>query len=238
MLLYQSLKEMEDGHLLRLQATDPTTRRDVRDFCHHLGHQLLTTEEKDGVLSYIIRKKSTRRSNQGASTKSMGKGSPEENKGTEQEKLAKAIFAAGCFWHIQDMFHNMDGVQKALAGYTGGTTENPSYEEVCTGNGGHAEAVLVEYDPQRLPYTQLLKAFWQCHDPTQLNRQGADIGSQYRSAIFYCSAEQRKVAEKSKAQLEARHKYGAPIVTQIAPATPFYPAEEYHQMYLQKKKHS
>ena len=146
-------------------------------------------------------------------------------------KTTEAIFAAGCFWQVQAVFHKAPGVVHTRVGYTGGDKVNPTYEQVCSGSTRHAEAVLVEYDPAQVTYTQLLNVFWECHDPTQLNRQGPDIGSQYRSAIFYHSEEQKQEAEKTKAQLEAA---GSSIVTEIVPASAFYDAEEYHQMYLQK----
>lgn len=128
----------------------------------------------------------------------------------------------------------LPGVKETAVGYAGGHTENPSYEEVCTGTTGHAEAVEVTFDPQEITYEDLLAAFWKEHDPTTLNRQGPDVGSQYRSAIFYHSPEQKEAAEKSKAELEASGKYDKPVVTEIAEAKAFYKAEEYHQKYFQK----
>ncbi len=119
-------------------------------------------------------------------------------------------------------------------GYTGGTTENPTYHQVCSGNTGHAEAVLVEYDPEQISYEQLLQIFWDCHNPTTLNRQGVDIGTQYRSAIFFHDDVQQQLAEKSKQYFDAAQKYTAPAVTEIIPAVAFYPAEEYHQKYIEK----
>ena len=144
----------------------------------------------------------------------------------------KAIFAAGCFWHIQVLFHQTPGVTNTSVGYSGGTLANPTYRQVCKGDTGHAEVVLVEYDPAKITYQQLLDIFWDCHNPTTLNRQGVDIGSQYRSAIFYTSEEQQQQAEKSKEKLEASGKYKRPIVTQIVKEAPFYMAEDYHQLYL------
>jgi len=146
-----------------------------------------------------------------------------------------AIFAAGCFWGVEHTFRQIKGVLATEVGYIGGHTVNPTYPEVCTDRTGHAEAVRVLYDPQQVSYEQLLEVFWNHHDPTQLNRQGPDVGTQYRSAIFYTDADQKQAAEASKARLEQSRKYSRPIVTQIVPATPFYRAEEYHQRYLEKR---
>ena len=145
-----------------------------------------------------------------------------------------ATFAAGCFWGVEAAFRQVKGVTNTTVGYTGGRTADPTYEQVCRHTTGHAEAVLVEYDPAQVSYAQLLDVFWNTHDPTTLNQQGPDRGSQYRSAIFYQTPEQRAAAEASKAQLERAHRYDRPIVTQIAPATAFYRAEEYHQRYVEK----
>lgn len=147
----------------------------------------------------------------------------------------KATFSAGCFWHVQEAFDKVKGVVKTTVGYTGGTVENPTYEQVSSHATGHAESVLVEYDPKIISYRQLLEVFWNMHDPTSLNRQGLDFGSQYRSAIFYHNKAQEKEANESKEQLEKSGKRGRPIVTEIAKATKFYPAEEYHQEYYKKK---
>jgi peptide methionine sulfoxide reductase msrA/msrB len=151
------------------------------------------------------------------------------------KRTESAIFAAGCFWGVQDAFSHLDGVIATTAGYTGGHTKNPMYEEVCSNETGHAESVLVEYDPSKVSYRRLLDTFWSIHDPTTLNSQGPDIGSQYRSAIFYNSEEQKKEALVSKAALEASGEYKEPIVTEITPAGAFYRGEEYHQQYLAKK---
>ena len=147
----------------------------------------------------------------------------------------KATFGAGCFWGVEAAFRQIPGVVATAVGYSGGTAANPGYYEVCTGRTGHAESVEVEYDPARVSYADLLKVFWTEHDPTTLNRQGPDIGTQYRSVIFYHSPEQQAAAEESKAQLEAARRYRRPIVTQIVPASEFYRAEEYHQQYLEKR---
>ncbi len=150
-------------------------------------------------------------------------------------KTEKATFAAGCFWHVEEEFRKIKGVVNTSAGYTGGHTKNPSYEEVCTDRTGHAEAVLVEFDPKQVKYEELLDVFWKNHNPTTLNRQGLDFGTQYRSAIFYHNEKQRKAAIESKQKLGKSGKYRKPIVTEIVPAAEFYRAEEYHQRYLEKK---
>jgi peptide-methionine (S)-S-oxide reductase len=147
----------------------------------------------------------------------------------------KATFAAGCFWGVQETFRQTPGVLSTVAGYTGGTVPNPSYEDVCTDTTGHAEAVEIEYDPALVSYRTLLDIFWNNHNPTTRNRQGPDVGSQYRSAIFYHSAAQQRLAEESKTDLAASGKFANPIVTEILPAGPFYQAEEYHQQYLAKR---
>lgn len=147
----------------------------------------------------------------------------------------KAIFAAGCFWGVESAFRAVPGVSDVLVGYSGGTTENPTYEEVCSGTTGHAEAVEVTYDPASVSYRDLLGIFWKNHDPTTKNRQGPDVGTQYRSAIFYATEEERQQAEAVRAELEAAGTFAQPIVTEIVPAGPFYPAEEYHQRYFEKR---
>lgn len=147
-------------------------------------------------------------------------------------KREKAYFATGCFWCSEPIFRMLKGVTEARVGYAGGTTENPTYERVLSGETGHAEALEVIFDPDSVTYQQLLDVFFYIHDPTQLNRQGADVGTQYRSAIFYTSDTQKEAAEKAKA--EAKEAYNDPIATQIEPLTQFWPAEEYHQRYFQK----
>lgn len=146
----------------------------------------------------------------------------------------KATFAAGCFWGVEHMFRQIPGVLDAAVGYTDGHTADPTYEQVCSGRTGHAEAVEVTFDPAMVSYEKLLEAFWNGHNPTTLNRQGPDVGSQYRSAIFCCTPEQLTAAEASKQALTQAGRFPRPIVTQIAPAAPFYRAEEYHQQYFAK----
>lgn len=148
--------------------------------------------------------------------------------------MKHATFAAGCFWGVEDAFRRVPGVADVAVGYSGGTSENPTYQEVCTGRTGHAEVVRVDYDPDTVAYEQLLDAFWQCHDPTQVNRQGPDIGTQYRSAIFYHDEQQRQAAEQAKQELDQSNRFGKPVATEISPAGPFYRAEEYHQRYFEK----
>ena len=146
-----------------------------------------------------------------------------------------ATFGAGCFWGVEVAFRNVHGVKDALVGYLGGTLKNPTYKDVCTGRTGHAEVVQVEYDPAEVTYDKLLDVFWENHDPTTLNRQGPDVGTQYRSAIFYHTLEQKRLAEVSKAALGASGRFRRPIVTEITEASTFYPAEDYHQRYLEKR---
>ena len=149
--------------------------------------------------------------------------------------MATATFAAGCFWGVEVTFGQIEGVTRTEVGYIGGATENPTYREVCTDRTGHAEAVQVEYDPDKVSYDHLLDVFWANHNPTTLNRQGPDIGSQYRSAIFFHTPEQEQAALASKERLEKSGRFSRPIVTQIVPAATFYPAEDYHQKYLEKR---
>lgn len=153
----------------------------------------------------------------------------------KEAKMEKAMFGAGCFWGVEVTFRNTKGVVDAAVGFSGGHTENPTYKQVCYENTGHAEVVYVTFDPTVISYEDLLKVFFENHDPTQLNRQGPDYGSQYRSVIFYYSDEQKATAEKVKEALNASGKYRAPVVTEIAAAKTFYPAEDYHQRYLEKR---
>lgn len=147
----------------------------------------------------------------------------------------KATFGAGCFWGVEATFRNVEGVTDTAVGYMGGHTDNPSYKDVCSGKTGHAEVVQVEYDPAVVSYDQLLEVFWEVHDPTQLNRQGPDVGSQYRSVIFYHDEAQREAAERAKADLEQSGRFRRSIVTAIEPAATFWQAEDYHQRYLEKR---
>ena len=152
-----------------------------------------------------------------------------------QAKIEKAMFGAGCFWGVEATFRQVPGVVATAVGYAGGTTKNPTYKEVCTDKTGHAEVVKVDFDPSQVSYDTLLDIFWENHDPTTKNRQGPDWGSQYRSAIFFHSPEQEKVARASKDKLQASGKWARPIVTEITAAPEFYRAEDYHQQYLEKR---
>jgi len=144
-------------------------------------------------------------------------------------------FGAGCFWGIEEVFQKIKGVKKTVVGYMGGKTKNPTYEDVCTDETGHAEVVQIQFDEKIVTYEELLDVFWSIHDPTQLNRQGYDTGTQYRSVVFYQNESQRKITEESKNKLEKSKKFKKPIVTEIVPAKEFYKAEEYHQNYLKKQ---
>jgi peptide-methionine (S)-S-oxide reductase len=147
----------------------------------------------------------------------------------------KATFGAGCFWGVEETFRNLKGVRSTAVGYAGGTKENPAYEDVCTDETGHAEVVEVEFDPSQISYDELLDVFWSTHNPTTLNRQGPDMGTQYRSVIFYHSPQQEAAAMASKERLAKSGRFDRPVVTQIEPAPKFWRAEEYHQRYLQKR---
>jgi len=147
-----------------------------------------------------------------------------------------AIFAAGCFWGVEANFRKVKGVLSTRVGYTGGQFINPTYKDVCSHKTGHAEAIEITFDPSIVSYDELLEVFWTIHDPTTLNRQGPDVGTQYRSAIFYLNLNQKEKAESSKAKLEASKRFKRPIVTQIVPASDFWEAEEYHQQYTEKRK--
>lgn len=149
-----------------------------------------------------------------------------------------ATFAGGCFWCLEAVFQRVNGVSHVRSGYTGGEIANPTYEQVCNGTTGHAEAVQIEFDPSIVSYDQLLDVFWQLHDPTTLNRQGNDVGTQYRSAVYYHNEEQRAAAEASRDKLEAAGTYADPVVTEISPAETFYEAETYHQDYYNQNRQS
>ena len=153
-----------------------------------------------------------------------------------QNTLEKATFGAGCFWHIEEEFKKIKGVFSTSVGFMGGNLKNPSYKDVCTGKTGHAEVVHLEYDPKIISYEKLLEVFWNIHDSTTLNRQGPDIGTQYRSAVFFHSKEQEEIAKSSKEKLEKSGKFKNKTVTEIIPAKEFYIAEEYHQKYFEKQK--
>lgn len=153
----------------------------------------------------------------------------------ERAQMEKAIFGAGCFWGVEAAFREVPGVSSTRVGYAGGALQDPTYEDVCTGRTGHAEVVEVEYDPSQVSYEELLEVFWKVHDPTTLNRQGPDIGTQYRSMVFFHSLEQKAAVIASKEKLQSSGRYGKPIVTEILPATEFYPAEDYHQRYLERR---
>jgi len=152
---------------------------------------------------------------------------PSEDRPTET-----ATLAAGCFWCVEAVFENVEGVKSVVSGYTGGDTQDPTYQQVCSGRTGHAEAVQIEFDPETVSFSELLDLFWRMHDPTTPNRQGADVGTQYRSAVFYHSEEQKRVAEESKRKLDKSDKYSGEVVTEISEATEFYAAEDYHQDYF------
>ncbi len=149
--------------------------------------------------------------------------------------MEKATFGAGCFWGVEAAFRKVKGIKTTAVGYSGGALKNPTYEDICTGLTGHAEVVQVSYDQAEVSYQELLDLFWEIHDPTTLNRQGPDVGTQYRSAIFFHTPEQEAAARASKENLEASGRYQRPVVTEIIPASEFYRAEEYHQQYLEKR---
>jgi len=149
--------------------------------------------------------------------------------------MEKATFGAGCFWGVEETFRKMKGVTSTAVGYSGGTLTDPSYRDVCTGQTGHAEVVQVEYDPAQVSYEELLAVFWSCHDPTTLNRQGPDVGSQYRSAVFFHTPQQEAAARASKDKLNSSGMFKRPIVTEITPASEFWMAEDYHQQYVAKR---
>jgi peptide-methionine (S)-S-oxide reductase len=156
---------------------------------------------------------------------------PDEPKTQGDKKLDTATFGNGCFWCTEAIFQQLKGVATVKSGYTGGKIKNPTYKQVCEGDTGHAEAIQITYDPKVITFAELLEVFWQTHDPTTLNQQGADVGTQYRSAIFYHSPEQKKLAEEYKQKLDKSGAFGKPIVTEIVPAVTFYVAEDYHQNY-------
>ncbi len=146
--------------------------------------------------------------------------------------LETATFGAGCFWCVEAIFQQLEGVQKVASGYSGGKVDNPTYKQVCSGTTGHAEVIQITYDPAKISFEELLEAFWSSHDPTTLNRQGADVGTQYRSVVFYHTNEQKALAEGYKKKLNEENAFGKPVVTEISPFTKFYKAEDYHQNYF------
>lgn len=159
---------------------------------------------------------------------------PSEAEPARAANLETATFGAGCFWCVEAVFQRLKGVESVASGYSGGQVANPTYKQVCTGTTGHAEVCQITYDPRQLSFEQLLEVFWKTHDPTTLNRQGNDVGTQYRSVIFYHSEEQKKLAQQYKARLDSSGAFPAPIVTEIAPFTVFYKAEDYHQNYYRE----
>ncbi|MCB0430664.1 MAG: peptide-methionine (S)-S-oxide reductase MsrA [Flavobacteriales bacterium] len=165
--------------------------------------------------------------------KKMEQSPPTAKQEPMHEGMDSATFGAGCFWCVEAVFSDLDGVEKVESGYAGGHVKNPSYKEVCAGHTGHAEVCRIVYDPNKVSYDELLEVFWQTHDPTTLNRQGGDEGTQYRSVIFYHNDEQKATAEKYKKALDASGAFNAPIVTEISPLTTYYPAEDYHQNYFE-----
>lgn len=171
----------------------------------------------------------------GGSTGRETPGPQEEDMGEQDTKhIELATLGGGCFWCVEAVYERIEGVRSVISGYAGGTTVNPTYRQVCSGNTGHAEVVQIAYDARQVGFLELLELFWKAHDPTTLNRQGADVGTQYRSIILYHNDQQRRIAEQSKRELEASGVFSDPVITQIEPLDTFYPAEDYHQDYYAK----
>ena len=220
------------GHLGHVFEGEGFTERNTRHCVNSLSMKFAPagSDEEKAALARLADKVSATSPAGTATTADAGSG-PAAQTAASGGCTATAIVAGGCFWGVEDAFQKIGGVCEAVSGYTGGHTVNPTYEDVCRGDTGHAEAVLVRYDPTRVSYEQILRRFFEIHDPTQLNRQGPDWGEQYRSAVFYANAEQKAVAQKLVARLK---ELGYKVVTQVAPAGPFYAAEDYHQDFTRR----
>jgi peptide-methionine (S)-S-oxide reductase len=206
------------------------------DYCMHIysskfGIMMLYARTVFSLFVLLIQLSACAQKNNYSNSKTFKEMNNGKTENSHVKKLETATFAAGCFWCVEAQYQQLEGVEKVESGYIGGHIENPTYKQVCTGTTGHAEACNVYFDPSKISYDELLAAFWQAHDPTQLNRQGNDVGTQYRSAIFYHNNEQKKKAEDYKRKLNEEQAFNAPVVTEISPYTRFYKAEDYHQNY-------